>query len=200
MDAAGFDRAVLVGCSQGGRIAIDAALAKPGRVLGLALVAPAVTGAPTPEAYPPPVQALVDAYETADAAGDAERLNELEARVWLDGVLGEPLRVRGELRALFLDMNRMALDAAGPGPERPAPPAWPRVHELGLPALVVWGPLDFPHLNDRCRLLVATLPQARALVVDGTAHLPSMEKPEVFNIALAEFIGTLGSARNAGGK
>jgi len=39
LDALGLDRVELVGCSQGGRIAIDFALAWPERVAGLTLVA-----------------------------------------------------------------------------------------------------------------------------------------------------------------
>src|SRR5262245_18955957 len=42
--------AVLVGCSQGGRISIDLTLAYPNCVRALVLVAPAITGAPEPAA------------------------------------------------------------------------------------------------------------------------------------------------------
>ena len=49
---------VLVGCSQGGHIAIDDALASPDRVAGLVLIAPSVSGAPsaTPRGCPPPAR------------------------------------------------------------------------------------------------------------------------------------------------
>jgi pimeloyl-ACP methyl ester carboxylesterase len=59
LDQLGIASAVLVGCSQGGRIAIDFALTHPDRVAGLFLAAPAVTGAPSPPAFPPAVEALL---------------------------------------------------------------------------------------------------------------------------------------------
>src|SRR3546814_18575335 len=58
LDGLDIDQAALVGCSQGGRIAIDFALTHPGRAAGVFLVAPAVTGAPSPQAFPPAVAAL----------------------------------------------------------------------------------------------------------------------------------------------
>jgi len=71
LDALQLDRAVLIGCSQGGRIAIDAALAHPQRVRALVLVAAAVTGAPQIDLpYAPLTQARVEAYEAAEQRGD----------------------------------------------------------------------------------------------------------------------------------
>src|SRR3546814_6676067 len=75
LDQRDIDAAVLVGCSQGGRIAIDFALTHPGRAAGLFLVAPAVTGAPSPEAFPPAVEALLEMLEEAAEEEDLDRIN-----------------------------------------------------------------------------------------------------------------------------
>jgi pimeloyl-ACP methyl ester carboxylesterase len=179
--------AILVGCSQGGRIAIDAALAVPGRVRALVLVAPAITGAQWPASFPPAVQALIDDMDAAEAANDRDRLNELEAHAWLDGPAAVRGRVGGPARALFLDMNRIALDAEERGTELPAPAAFDRVGLIVAPTLVIWGDLDFPHIQANCAHLGRTIPGARTLVLDGAAHLPNLESPRRFDAALAAF-------------
>jgi pimeloyl-ACP methyl ester carboxylesterase len=50
--------AIRIACSQGGRIAIDAALAHPSRIRGLVLISPSVSGSPTP-VYPPEINGLL---------------------------------------------------------------------------------------------------------------------------------------------
>src|SRR3546814_9656526 len=89
LDGLDIDQAALVGCSQGGRIAIDFALTHPGRAAGVFLVAPAVTGAPSPEAFPPAVEALLEMLEEAEEEEDLDRINLLEAWMWLDGPRSE---------------------------------------------------------------------------------------------------------------
>jgi pimeloyl-ACP methyl ester carboxylesterase len=191
MDAAGLASAVLVGCSQGGRVAIDAALAQPQRVRGLVLVAPAVGGAPDVE-LTGRVRTLADDIDAASARNDVDAVNELEAQLWLDGPAAPPGRVGGAARALFLAMNDIALRAADPGEAtEPAPPAWQRLHELRMPTLVLWGDLDLPHLLARCEELVRRIPGAQREVLEGTAHLPGVEAPGRFNAVLRHFIGRL---------
>jgi len=191
LDDLGIDKAVLVGCSQGGRIAIDFALTHPARVAGLFLAAPAVTGAPSPEDFPPAVEALLELLEEAEEEEDLERLNLLEAWMWLDGPASEEGRVRGPIRDLFLAMNGAALHAPEPGREtNPAafPAAYARLADLKMPAQLVWGDADFPHIQQRCVHLVQAIPRALGTVIPGTAHLPNLEQPEAFNRHLKAFL------------
>lgn len=185
LDALQLDRVELVGCSQGGRIAIDFALAWPERVTGLTLVAPSVSGVPMP-ALDTDSQALADAIAAAEAAKDGDEVNRLEARMWLDGPAQPEGRVGGAARALFLDMNGLALRSPPAGePETPVP-AWPRLGALQGPVRLVWGDLDLPHLVQRCGTMAERLPHARCWPLVGMAHLPSLEAPEVFNGVLRE--------------
>lgn len=190
MDSLGYDRAVLVGCSMGGRVAIDAALARPDRVSGLVVVAPGVSGAPAPQ-YGDPVKALMDAISAAAAQGDLDAKNELQARLWLDGPLSPPERVGGEIRQLFLSMNGSALRAANPGPASEEPSAWEQLEAIKAPTLVMWGDLDLPHLQERCALVARRIPGAQSLVLQGAAHLPALEAPQEFNLALGRYFESL---------
>ncbi len=172
---AGGRKPVLVGCSQGGRIVIDAALRFPDRLRGLVLIAPSVTGGPD-AVYPPEIAKLV-AIQPASI--------ELKARLWLDGPLAAENRVGGAARATFFAMNEAIRPA---GKDIDVAPNYDRLAEIALPALVLCGDLDFPHIQARCRHLATTLPHARLRMLPGLAHLPSLENPEAVADPLVEFL------------
>ena len=179
--------AILVGCSQGGRIAIDAAVAEPGRVRALVLVAPAISGAPAVDSFPAAIVALLEALERAETAGDVDGINALEAHAWLDGPAVTEGRVAGPARELFLAMNGIALRAVPRGREIEPKPAYARLRQIAVPTLVMWGELDFPHLVARCEHLAAHVPRAQTHVFRNAAHLPNLEYPDAFNRALVGF-------------
>jgi pimeloyl-ACP methyl ester carboxylesterase len=139
LDQLGSSTVALVGCSQGGRIAIDFTLAYPQRVNRLVLIAPAISGAPAPEAFPENIQVRLDALDEAEAANDLERINMLEANLWLDGPASPAGRVAGELRDLFLDMNGIALGMPPLTQELEPAAAYARLSDLRAPVLVIWG-------------------------------------------------------------
>jgi pimeloyl-ACP methyl ester carboxylesterase len=188
LDQLGCARASLIGCSQGGRVAIDYALARPGRVTALVLGAPAVTGAPEPEHYPPEIGALLAELEAAEGREDLERVNAIEAHLWLDGPLSAEGRVGGEIRSLFLDMNGRALRHPPLTQQQACPSAVGRLHQIGIPTCVIWGDLDFPHLQAQCRQIVQTVKGARSFTMKGCAHLPNLEQPARFNQAVSAFL------------
>ena len=188
LDQLSLSTVSLIGCSQGGRVAIDFTLAYPQRVKKLILIAPAVSGAPQPELIPPEAEALVDALDEAEAAGDLTRINEIEAQLWLDGPTSAAGRVGGDLRDLFLDMNGIALQMPDLEEEIEPASAYERAADLSLPVSVIWGELDFPHVKERCRFLVQTIPGAQGLEIPSAAHLPNLEQPERINALIRSLL------------
>lgn len=179
--------AILVGCSQGGRVALDTALRYPSHVRALVLIAPAASGAPEP-IYPPDIERLMARLKDAEQAGDLDRVNAIKAHLWLDGPLQPEGRVTCEARRLLLDMNAIALRSPPVGSNLDVAPTFHRLGEISAPSLVIWGDLDFPHIQERCRHIATTMSNGSGHMLTGTAHLPSLERPTEITGLLAEFI------------
>jgi pimeloyl-ACP methyl ester carboxylesterase len=175
LDAAGLQQAVVVACSMGGQAAIDLTLAHPDRVTALLLIGTAVRGAPYPDLQKGPTAELEKRIEAADAAGDIDEINRLEAWMWLDGPEAEEGRVGGPARELFLDMNGRALRAEDPGEQAELPAAWPRLGGLGVSTLVMIGRLDAEDVRVIDEQAAGMIPGARLRWLEGVAHVPHLE-------------------------
>jgi pimeloyl-ACP methyl ester carboxylesterase len=144
LDATGAGSAPVaaVGASMGGQAALE--LAHPERVAALVLIGSAVRGAPHTDhaELPQPERRLSEAIEAAEATGDLDAVNRLEAQRRLDGPTAPEGRVSGATRELFLAMNGTALTAADPGPQIQVPAAWDRLTDVAAPTLVLVGDLD----------------------------------------------------------
>ena len=183
---------VLMGCSMGGGLAIDYALAHPDRVAALILVGSGPSGleldVPTPDLF---AQA-----EAAYEAGDLDKVAEIETQIWFDGPTRAANQVNPAMRALAYEMNRMALthEAKGIG-ERVAgtpEPSAGRLAELTMPVQVIIGAHDIPYLRGAADYMMAHLPDARLSTIADGAHLPNMDRPAEFRQIVSGFLQDIG--------
>jgi len=187
--AEGVERVVVVGCSYGGRIALELALEHPHRVAGLVLGAPGLRGWEWSDDF----RRYSDREDELFEAGKLDEVVELNLRVWVDGPQRGPDEVDPEVRRLFGEMQLRAfeLDLAVPdaGPERELdPPAHARLGEIAVPTLVVVGSLDLPDMHAIARVVADGIAGARLETIEGVAHALTMERPAEFDQIVLAFL------------
>jgi 3-oxoadipate enol-lactonase len=189
LDHLGIGQAALAGLSFGGRVVLQAALAEPGRVRGLALLDAVLDGVP----WDPESAAALD-----EAARQALARGLLAGRAaWL----AHPLfAVASQQPAVASALGTMV--AGYPGqhwtghdPHRQTQPQPIDVLEqLTMPALVAVGELDVPGFRDMSAVLARRLPSAQFHQVTGAGHMINLEQPAVLNELLTGFLDRLPAA------
>ncbi|HEX2622089.1 MAG TPA: alpha/beta hydrolase [Phototrophicaceae bacterium] len=184
----------LVGCSMGGGFCLDNALLQPQIALSVTMVCSGPGGLNLDIEAP----ALAAKFEQAEALWgnrDIEAVNEIETQIWFDGISRTPADVDPVVRAKALDMNRIALTHEAKGLGKHKPPMQPstteRLGELHLPILMIVGALDTPYIQAASDYMVEHVPSAKKVIIQNTAHLPSMERPGEFNQILMDFLNSL---------
>ncbi len=192
LDALNIERCVLVGCSKGGGVVMDAALADPARAAGLVVVAGIAHGLEleNEDEFEQPEQweAAVEAFK----AGDLETANELEVQMWADGYNQPAGRCAPEVREKVRMMNAIALHNEKNAPEAAEkvlePRAGTRLNELSMPVVFISGALDEPIIFEAIETMLAQIPAAEHHQFEGVAHLPNMEVPAEFNQLVLNFV------------
>ncbi|MFG1653724.1 alpha/beta fold hydrolase [Micromonospora sp. NPDC049275] len=189
LDALDVPRAALVGCSFGGSVAVDTALAHPDRVTTLALFDTAVSGNEWSEEANDLWDDLVGEVDPDDFVAGAAG----EVRFWVVGPGRQPADVDPELLAFAQEMDQRALAAelalGAVEVEELTPPAIGRLGELKMPVLVTAGAADVPDISRLADRIAAEAPHATRLPdVPDAAHLLPLERPEAVATALLDFL------------
>ena len=185
MDHVGIDRAVLVGLSMGGRVALDMALEEPERVLAVVAVSSGLGGYRfESDFHLENRKKLIAAWKS----GDFDAVVEAYQREWTDGPKRTPRDVDPKVRERVRAMARKTVESVMEG-RTLAPPAIERLDELDLPMLVILGELDMPEIHEIAGLLVEANPNAELVTVPDVAHMVTMEEPGEFNRLLLDFLG-----------
>ncbi|HEV8377151.1 MAG TPA: alpha/beta fold hydrolase [Candidatus Polarisedimenticolia bacterium] len=181
----------LVGLSLGGRIAIDLALTHPEKVRTLILAGPGLSGFPWSDTR----TQWGDRLRRAAAAGDGKA----SALAWLESDYMMPAasnaKTRRRVRELALANARTWTQPDEE--EELKPSAYSRLSQIHLPTLVLVGSLDIPDIHRIADKLVADIPGARKIVLEGAGHMVNMEAPARFNETVLDFLDATSRASQA---
>lgn len=181
LDAVGIDKAILMGHSIGGWVALYMAVEHPERVARLILTDP--LGLDVPSA---PSPALGELDEEAFAKAVFGRLGLIAtAQAYGFGAEWEHVRRGPEFERQWKGRGLVASMVQGPCAD---PELTRQVPTIAVDTLLVWGRLDGIVPLAHGEALRAALPHARLDVIERCGHLPMAEKPETFHRILYDFL------------
>jgi 3-oxoadipate enol-lactonase len=178
LGAAGIDRAILLGMSQGARLAIHFALEHPARVRALVL-----DGAPALEAESdlPLAQfrKLLEKQGVAALHADIK----LHPLMQLQTIDPSVHRLLADIVARYagLDLLQTASRRARP----------PRLGAIAAPALILNGARDTAARRDAGRMLQAAISGAQHAELPGAGHLALLDAPAGYAQSIRTFCSTL---------
>jgi pimeloyl-ACP methyl ester carboxylesterase len=202
LDAVGIQKAILIGNSLGGRIALEAGLSMPDRVDRMVLLCPSPAFLRGRQAVPlvrllRPELALVPMLLTHSVVVDVARSmfskpDRLRPE-WFDSFADEFLRVfaspRGRV-AFFAAARQVYLEEPSGGQG-----FWDRLPGLKRPALFVWGEKDWLVPARFAHHIGQALPNCKSVVLKDCGHVPQYELPDRTNRLIRDFLATQGKAR-----
>ena len=191
MDAMGIERAVLVGNSMGGGVAIKTALLFPDRVGRLVLIDSLGYYKRSFQFYRlvalPIIRGLV-----MRAAGPRSIKLLLQTRVYHD-----PSRVEEETARRFAAAYRTQNGRKAPiwvyralAPFPTIPPG--EIARVQNPTLIIWGRHDRILPAAHAERFGRDIAGARTVIIPDAGHVPHEERPEVVNRLIIDFIGGTG--------
>lgn len=194
MDAQGMDRAILVGNSAGGAVAMDVALRHPDRVEALILVDAAIYEGGGRPAWIAPVLNLPQMQRLGPwlVRSFADSGMELLRTAYHDTGKITPETIAAYRKPLRIDNWDAALwqftTAANPRPLAA------RLAELKMPVLVITGDDDRVVPTANSVRLAQEIPNARLAVLENCGHLPQEECPQAFMQAVNAFVDNAAAA------
>jgi pimeloyl-ACP methyl ester carboxylesterase len=186
MSELGIDRAVLVGNSLGGAVALRVAHAAPERVRALMLISAPPPGFEPSEQLREAWRAEEEAYERGDIDGAVAAV----VAAWTLPDAPEALRehIAAAQRRVYEHAAAAGAYEEPPDPLGEDPSALTR---LAMPVLALAGEWDMPDFREGAVALAQTLPNAHDVLIAGAGHLAPLETPEVFRALMLESLSEL---------
>jgi 3-oxoadipate enol-lactonase len=178
-----IDKAILIGMSAGGGLAIDFTLAHPDKVSSLIVVGAVVSGFSysehiltrggrlKPEDYANP-ERLLEYFVKEDPYEIAPQNKEVKEKLWT-------------LMQAYPQNIDFAKNGLAEPPERQAIGI---LKEIQVPTFIVVGEFDIPDVFVHAGAIESGIPNSQKAIIQNAGHLVPLEQPELFNLQVLNFL------------
>lgn len=188
LDSLDIDKAIIIGVSNGGRIATDFAVENPGRVTALVLVNSGIrgyeSGGKAEDSWPGMEKAERN-FLKLRGEGKMREAAEVDVNYWSHGLSGTD-------RDKLLDIAEKNVSLPEHDPDKfqvsPEPPAFGRIGELSMPVLIIIGADDINGIIEIDTAINEKIAGSQLVRIEGADHLPNLSAPDLFKETLSGFL------------
>jgi len=181
MDSLKVDKAVLMGCSSGGLLAIDFALEHPERVQALVLAGPIISGFGFSRHF-----RTRGGWDKSKTGGRYENRIDYWSQIdpW---VINRENKAAGEKLVKLLNKNPQNIEGSGRFARSPGRPAIGLLPKIKIPTLIIAGESDLPDVHAHVGVIQAGIAGSERVVLADSGHLAHFEVPDEFNKVVRDF-------------
>ncbi len=189
LDALGIPNAVLVGVSNGGRIAFDFSVEYPEMVAGLIPFDFVIKGyessGPEEDELVSQFDSLEENYKNLVENGKLRDAAAIDVDMWAS-------RIPKDKREWLLDIAQENVLREQEDWQKfqnsPEPLAFKRLNVLTMPVIMILGDRDLPGIIMQVKRVHETLKGSKLMILEGADHIPSLSKTEEFNSILESIL------------
>ncbi len=180
-----INKAIVIGMSAGGGLAIDFTLKYPEKISSLIVIGAVVSGF----SYSDHFLTRGGRLSAADYA-NPEKLLQYFVKEDPYEIAPQNIEVKEKLWKLMaanshnIDFSKNRLAEL---PERPAIKA---LNEIVVPTLIIVGEFDIPDVFVHAGAIEAGIPRAQKVIIQNAGHLVPLEQPEIFNTQVLNFLNS----------
>jgi len=177
-----IDKAIIIGMSSGGRLAIDFTLTYPEKVTGLVLVGAVVSGF-----------GYTSHMDTRGGHFNPQKYSD-PVKVHEYFIMDDPYEIYSENRAAKEKVMKLIPNLARQNvvPTQPAGKVAVRsLSEIKVPALILAGEYDIPDVHAHAGVINAGIANSKREIIPQSGHLIPIEQPALFNEAVMNFLNKL---------